>query len=90
MTLRLVAQYADLWNTFGPVENFRHKNQVLDEWCAKLGRDPKAVERTVMINDDEIDNYQASLDVGADHIIVGGDHPFELDNVRRLLAHARD
>jgi probable F420-dependent oxidoreductase len=90
VTLRLVAQYADLWNTFGPVENFQHKNQVLDEWCAKLGRDPKAVERTVMIGDDEIDNYQAYLDAGADHIILGGNHPFELDNVRRLLAHAQD
>jgi probable F420-dependent oxidoreductase len=90
VTLRLVAQYADLWNTFGPVENFRHKNEVLNDWCAKLGRDPKAVERTVMINDEEIDDFQAYLDAGADHIILGGNHPFELENVRRLLAHAAD
>jgi probable F420-dependent oxidoreductase len=90
VTLRLVAEYADLWNTFGPVENFRHKNQVLDDWCAKLGRDPGAVERTVMIGDDEIDNYQAYLDAGADHLILDGDHPFELENVKRLLAYARD
>ncbi|MFL6110872.1 MAG: LLM class F420-dependent oxidoreductase [Catenulispora sp.] len=89
VTLRLVAQYADMWNTFGPVENFKHKNDVLTEWCAKVGRDPKAVERTVMIGDDEIDDYQAYLDAGADQIILGGNYPFELDNVERLLAHAR-
>jgi probable F420-dependent oxidoreductase len=89
VTLRLVAEYADMWNTFGPVENFRHKNQVLNEWCAKVGRDPKAVERTVMIPNAEIDDYQSYLDAGADHIILGGDYPFELDNVERLLAHAR-
>jgi probable F420-dependent oxidoreductase len=89
VTLRLVAQYADMWNTFGPVENFRHKNSVLNEWCAKVGRDPKAVERTVMISDSEIDNFQAYLDAGADHIILGAEHPFDLENVQRLLAHAR-
>ncbi|GAA1993833.1 LLM class F420-dependent oxidoreductase [Catenulispora subtropica] len=89
VTLRLVAEYADLWNTFGPVENFRHKNNVLNEWCAKVGRDPKAVERTVMIRDDEIDDYQSYLDAGADHIILGADFPYAMDNVERLLAHAR-
>ncbi|NUP52281.1 MAG: LLM class F420-dependent oxidoreductase [Catenulispora sp.] len=89
VTLRLVAQYADMWNTFGPVDNFAHKNRVLNEWCAKIGRDPKAVERTVMINDSEIDDYQSYLDAGADHIILGSDYPFEMDNVKRLLAHAR-
>jgi len=89
VTLRLVAQYADMWNTFGPVENFKHKNDVLNEWCAKVGRDPKAVERTVMINHNEIDNYRAYLEAGADHIILGADYPFEMDHVKRLLAHAR-
>src|SRR3954469_22397868 len=33
VTLRIVAEHADAWNTFGPVENFAHKNNVLDEWC---------------------------------------------------------
>jgi probable F420-dependent oxidoreductase len=90
VTLRLVAEYADLWNTFGPVENFRHKNGVLNDWCAKVGRDPKAVERTVMIRDDEVDDFQSYLDAGADHIILGGDAPFDLRHVERLLAHAKD
>ncbi len=90
VTLKIVAERADMWNTFGPVENFTHKNNVLNDWCAKLGRDPKAVERTVMIGNEEVDNYQAYLDAGADHIILGSDYPFDLSNVERLLAHAAD
>ena len=35
VTLRLVAEFADAWNTFGPPENFAQKNRVLDEWCAR-------------------------------------------------------
>ena len=38
--LRLVAQYADIWNTFGPPDKFKHKSVVLDEWCARIGRNP--------------------------------------------------
>lgn len=86
VTLRLVAQYADMWNTFGPVENFAAKNAILNDWCAKEGRDPKAVERTVMIGNDEIPNVQAYLDAGAEHIIIGGDHPFDMGPLKDLLA----
>ena len=49
VTLRLVAEHADAWNTFGPPESYAHKNAVLDEWCEKVGRDPAAIERTVAI-----------------------------------------
>ena len=89
VTLRLVAEYADLWNGFGPVDNFRHKNNVLNEWCEKLGRDPKSIDRTVMIRNEEVDDFQSFLDAGATHIILGGDAPFEFEPLERLLAHAR-
>ncbi|HEX4790724.1 MAG TPA: LLM class F420-dependent oxidoreductase [Actinospica sp.] len=89
VTLRLVAEYAELWNTFGPVDNFKHKNDVLNDWCAKLGRDPKEIDRTVMIGDDEIENVDAYLAAGATHIILGGDAPFDLAPLRRLLELSR-
>jgi probable F420-dependent oxidoreductase len=89
VTLRLVAEYAQMWNAFGPVDNFRHKNEVLNEWCAKLGRDPKAIDRTVMIGNEEVDDFQEYLDAGATHIILGGNAPFDLAPLERLLAHAR-
>ncbi len=89
VTLRLVAEHADAWNTFGPPENFKAKNAVLDEWCAKVGRDPGAIERTVAINAHEVDDADAYLDAGASHLIVMVGHPFDLGPVERLLAHAQ-
>src|SRR3954452_18275202 len=70
VTLRLVAEYGDAWNTFGPPENFAAKNRVLDDWCLRLDRKPSQVERTVAINTTEVDNWAAYLDAGADHLIV--------------------
>ena len=49
VTLRIVAEHADMWNGFGPPENYAKKNAILTEWCQKVGRDPAAVERTVLI-----------------------------------------
>jgi len=39
-TLRLVAQYADMWNGFGDVALVRHKLDVLAQHCQATGRDP--------------------------------------------------
>jgi probable F420-dependent oxidoreductase len=89
VTLRLVAQYADGWNTFGPPENFAAKNRVLDEWCRKLDRNPATIERTVGIGATEVDNWEAYLDAGATHLIVMTGAPFDLDPVRRLVDVAR-
>ncbi len=89
VTLRLVAQYADMWHTWGPPENFAAKSKVLDEWCEKQGRNPKQIERTVGLGAGEVDNWQAYLDAGAEHLIVMAGDPFDLDPVRRLLESAR-
>ncbi len=70
-TLRLVAEHAQAWNTFGPPEHFAAKSKVLDEWCERLGRDPREIERTVAVGAQEdpatLPDYQAA---GADHVIV--------------------
>ena len=44
--LRIVAQYADMWNTWGRPDLIARKSAVLDDHCAAVGRDPKAVART--------------------------------------------
>jgi alkanesulfonate monooxygenase SsuD/methylene tetrahydromethanopterin reductase-like flavin-dependent oxidoreductase (luciferase family) len=46
-TLRLVAQYADIWNVFGTPETVAHKDEVLRAHCADVGRDPSTIERTL-------------------------------------------
>jgi len=57
VTLKLVAKYADMNNVGGGVEMVRHKEAILLEHCAAVGRDPAEIERTtgigtVFIRDD--------------------------------------
>jgi alkanesulfonate monooxygenase SsuD/methylene tetrahydromethanopterin reductase-like flavin-dependent oxidoreductase (luciferase family) len=86
VTLKLTAQYADSHNAFGPVDNFRHKMQVLDQWCEKLGRNPREIERTVGINAKDLVDAAAYEDAGADHLIVMTGSPFDLEPVEKYLA----
>jgi probable F420-dependent oxidoreductase len=86
VTLRLTAEHADMWNSFGPPEHYAHKNRVLDEWCARTRRDPAEIERTVSIRANEVDDPQPYLDAGAQHLIVMTGPPFDFEPVRRLLA----
>ena len=86
ITLRLTAEHADAHNTFGPVEHFRHKMEVLDRWCAEIGRDPRAIERTVALRPEELDNLAAYAEAGADHAIVMVGSPFDLAPVEKHLA----
>src|SRR5262245_47503632 len=44
--LRIVARYADVWNTWGTPDVIAHKSAVLDGYCAEIGREPKAIART--------------------------------------------
>ena len=90
VTLRLVAEHADAWNTFGPPENFAHKNAVLDEWCEQARPQPasdRAHGRRSTAA--EVDDWQAYLDAGAEHLIVMAGPPFDLEPVERLLGAAR-
>jgi probable F420-dependent oxidoreductase len=85
VTLRLVAEHADMLNTFGPAENFKHKNEVLDRWCAEVGRNPRDIERTVAINPGDLADAAAFEDAGADHLIVMLPAPFDLTSVAAYL-----
>ncbi|HVL38184.1 MAG TPA: LLM class F420-dependent oxidoreductase [Fimbriimonadaceae bacterium] len=85
VTLRLVAEYAQMWNFFGPPDNYHRKAQVLDRWCERLGRDPGSIERTVLIDADEVNDHKAYLEAGAEHLIVKIGHPYDLEPLRILL-----
>jgi F420-dependent oxidoreductase-like protein len=48
--LRLVARHADGWNVpFLAPEVFAQRNAVLDHWCEREHRDPRAITRTVNV-----------------------------------------
>ncbi|MFT5201493.1 MAG: putative F420-dependent oxidoreductase [Candidatus Aldehydirespiratoraceae bacterium] len=85
VTLRLVAEHAQAWNTFGPPENLHRLNGVLDKWCDKVGRDPAEIERTVAVQGDDVDNIGRYIDAGADHIIVMTGAPFDLGPLQSLI-----
>jgi probable F420-dependent oxidoreductase len=86
VTLRLTAQYADAWNSFGPPEQYAHKSVVLDQWCAEVGRDPAEIERTVAVSPNDVEDIGRYLDAGASHIIVMIGSPFDLGPIESLLA----
>ncbi len=49
-TLRTAARYADGWNApYLDPAAWVTKNRVLDEWCAREGRDPRAIMRTANV-----------------------------------------
>jgi probable F420-dependent oxidoreductase len=85
VTLRLVAEYADMWNSFGPPGHYAEKSRVLDTWCEKLERNPRQIERTVAIQPEEVDQVESYLEAGAEHVIVMLGDPFDLEPVKRIL-----
>jgi alkanesulfonate monooxygenase SsuD/methylene tetrahydromethanopterin reductase-like flavin-dependent oxidoreductase (luciferase family) len=46
-TLRIVAEYADMWNVFGTPETVARKDEILQGHCADVGRDSSEIERTL-------------------------------------------
>ncbi len=86
VTLRLTAQYASLWNGFGPPEAYRHKNEVLNHWCRELGREPQSIERTVNTREHDPREWDGLVAAGAQHMILELGAPFDRAAVEQLLA----
>jgi F420-dependent oxidoreductase-like protein len=66
--LRIVAQHADLWNAWGRPELIAHKSGVLDDFCAEVGRDPKAIARTAQA----LTVVDGPLPAGGSAPVIGG------------------
>jgi probable F420-dependent oxidoreductase len=89
VTLRIVAQHADMWHAFGDAETFARKSGILDDWCAKLGRDPAAVERTCAVPAGRVDTADALREAGATFFIMGfggNGKGYDLAPLRDLVA----
>jgi alkanesulfonate monooxygenase SsuD/methylene tetrahydromethanopterin reductase-like flavin-dependent oxidoreductase (luciferase family) len=46
--IRLAARYADTWNSRGTPQEMRERNELMDAACAKEGRDPREVKRSLL------------------------------------------
>ncbi len=86
VTLKLTAQYADMWHGFGGPEQIAHKMEVLNNWCAEVGRDPNEIERCCGTQKDASDSQRnALLRAGASHLILGMDEPWDFKAIENLV-----
>src|SRR3954465_15281265 len=69
VTLKLVAQYADLWHSFGDVDTFKEKDEILRRHCEDVGRDSDEIERTWGARDLDDAGRDALLEAGVTHFI---------------------
>ena len=88
VTLRLVAQHAQLWHTFADPETYLHKSEVLAEHCAKVGRDPAEIQRVIGGTGLISDYADALADAGVDELTIGvggGPNGYDLGELGELL-----
>jgi probable F420-dependent oxidoreductase len=88
VTLRLVAQYADMWNGFGDPKESGRLSGVLDDWCAKVGRDPATIERSILFDDPALISLaEEYAHNGITHLIYELQGPdFDFASVEKLIA----
>jgi len=84
LTLRVVAEHADVWNVIGTVDDVVRKAAILDQHCTDVGRDPATLKRSVQPRLDAanpaamVDLLHAYIDAGFTENIVyipPGDNP---------------
>ena len=74
VALGIVARHAQMWNSFGTPDVFRHKIARLAEHCQRVGRDPATIEKSVLLSEifplrtarQQIEEYVAA---GVTHLI---------------------
>jgi probable F420-dependent oxidoreductase len=87
VTLRLVAQHAQIWHSFGDVETMKRLGGVLEDWCAKVGRDPAEIERCTSIGEQTFADIDGYIDAGFTHFVVSADGPdYDLGFLHDVLA----
>jgi probable F420-dependent oxidoreductase len=90
VTLRIVAQHADVWHTFGDPGSLARKSRILDDWCAEVGRDPAEIQRSTTLyskaRGEQRDGGRL-LELGFTDFIVSVPGPdWDLEPLRQALA----
>ena len=68
--LRLVAKYADTWNSFASPDELHRRNEQLTAICKEVGRDPASIKRSMFygVRQSPEENPWASVDAFDDYI----------------------
>jgi probable F420-dependent oxidoreductase len=83
-TLRLVAQYADVWHTFADLDALAHKNKILADHCAAVGTDQARIERSVQWPG--VDEAPTFVEAGVSLFTIGVSGPdYDLGEVERAI-----
>jgi probable F420-dependent oxidoreductase len=85
VVLRLVAEHAQMWNAIASPEQYAHKSAVLDEWCHRIGRDPKEIERTANVPSPSQRDVDAWLKAGLQHFVLRLAQPFATKDLERVI-----
>ncbi len=87
-TLRIVAEHADVWHSFGDVATLRRKSAILDEHGGAVGRDTaRLVERSVEVGVPPAAIGDDLLDAGATLFTIGVNGPdYDLSLAREWVA----
>jgi probable F420-dependent oxidoreductase len=89
VTLRLVAEHAQLWHTHADVETYNHKVEVLRGHCDAVGRDPSEIEHVIGVPRDQIaERAEPLVQAGVTFLTtgVGGNgSSYDLGPVRELV-----
>ncbi|WP_330253444.1 LLM class F420-dependent oxidoreductase [Nocardia sp. NBC_00565] len=91
-TLRLVAQYADACNLFGPsVDIVAAKLAVLRGHCEAVARPYDEIEKTMVAYfypdksvAEQVDSFGRFAEVGIEHIVLGRPGPFVVEDFEKL------
>lgn len=89
VTLRLVAEHAQMWNATGTPGDYARKSKILDEWCRRIGRGPKEIERTANVSVSSPRDVDAYLEAGLQHFVLRVAYPFDFKGVERVLKLSR-
>jgi F420-dependent oxidoreductase-like protein len=94
--LRIVAEYADRWNSHGTVDELRERNAILDEHCAAIGRDPQSIIRSLygwaaLMPADPWESEQSFIDVigryreaGINEFIIDAPNPNQFPMLEKI------
>jgi probable F420-dependent oxidoreductase len=89
VTLRIVAEHADIWHAFGDPATLKRKSAILDDWCAQVGRDPAEIQRSTTVTrlTGERQDPSGLLDLGYTDFVVSIQGPdWDLAPLERALA----